>query len=51
MWWKKEGTKESEHLMLKVRDESNEMIRVFWFWHLGFFRKGKDERLGFVLGC
>ena len=31
MWLKREGTRESEHLMLKVkvRDESSEAARVF----------------------
>ena len=40
MRWKREGTKVSEQLMLKVKDESAMAI-------LGFLGSERDERLGF----
>ena len=57
MWRKRKGTKVSEHLMLKVRDEGSEVVRVFWFWlwRLGLatlgFLEGEGEWLGFILRC
>ena len=40
MQWKREGTKVSEQLMLKVKDESSMAI-------LGFLGSERDERLRF----
>ena len=46
MRWKREGIKESKQLMLKVRDEGNEVTKVFWFW---LWRLGLAT-LGFLKG-
>ena len=40
MWWKIRGTRVSEQLMLKVKDESAMAI-------LGFLGSERNERLGF----
>ena len=40
MWWKREGTKVFEQLMLRVKDESAMAV-------LGFLGSERDERLGF----
>ena len=40
MWWKREGTKVFEQLMLRVKDELAMAV-------LGFLGGERDERLGF----